>query len=252
MFPNLQRELPQIEYKIPLRWTLIEEKNYMLYENYRLLNYTSSSHSLMKFSVAGYRQNWRYFQEHSQTLHHMFQLRDILTTKAGYIIESQIKKARSANVTTVGVHVRRGDMVYNSSREYGYTMADTTFFLTAMDIMLQKYKSSGSLVFFIVSDSIELVEQEFNNYTNVYDMYFVNTFDWQLDFAILTLMDHTIISGGTFGFWAAWLADGDVISFRDYARPGSALERAGYCSKCVSLPHWTTLGGNELKYFPVR
>ena len=41
----------------------------------------------------------------------------------------------------------------------------------------------------------------------------------------MTLCDHTIITAGTFGWWAAWLAGGTVVYLADYPRPRSYMER---------------------------
>ena len=46
------------------------------------------------------------------------------------------------------------------------------------------------------------------------------------DFTLLTLCNHTAMSVGTFGYWAAILAGGEVVYFRNHVVKGSIA--AGY------------------------
>ena len=46
-----------------------------------------------------------------------------------------------------------------------------------------------------------------------------------VDLAIASLCDHAIITIGTFGWWAAWFANGITITQRNLPKKGSALSR---------------------------
>ena len=49
-------------------------------------------------------------------------------------------------------------------------------------------------------------------------------FEPAVDFSILGLCDHVVITVGTFGWWAGWLAGGSLVYLRDYLRKGSDLD----------------------------
>jgi len=46
-----------------------------------------------------------------------------------------------------------------------------------------------------------------------------------VDLAIASLCDHGIITIGSFGWWAAWLTNGVVITNKDVPRPHSPLSK---------------------------
>jgi len=43
------------------------------------------------------------------------------------------------------------------------------------------------------------------------------------DLALLASCDHTVITTGTFGWWAAWLANGITVYYANHPRHGSQL-----------------------------
>jgi hypothetical protein len=57
--------------------------------------------------------------------------------------------------------------------------------------------------------------------------------------AILSACNHSIITGGTFGWWSAYLAGGQCVWYEGYPRPSSLLERRYMTSKQdYYLPGW--------------
>ena len=59
---------------------------------------------------------------------------------------------------------------------------------------------------------------------NFPDVVFSEGHSAQLDLAILSLCNHTIVSTGSFGWWAGWLANGTVVYYSKWPRPFSPLE----------------------------
>jgi len=49
------------------------------------------------------------------------------------------------------------------------------------------------------------------------------------DFAIIASCEHVIVSTGTYGWWAAWLAHGITIYYADWPKNGSALAKEFRC-----------------------
>ena len=58
-----------------------------------------------------------------------------------------------------------------------------------------------------------------------------------LELALLTLCDHTIMSVGTFSWWAAFLAGGDVVYYKNHILPNTRVG-SFYNDTQYFLPHW--------------
>lgn len=57
------------------------------------------------------------------------------------------------------------------------------------------------------------------------------------DMAVLSMCDHVIVSSGTYGWWAAWLAKGTTTYYANYPHPDSSLYLAIKASDYYP-PHW--------------
>ena len=70
---------------------------------------------------------------------------------------------------------------------------------------------------------------------------------WFVEVALAGLAEcsHSVISTGTFGWWAAYLAGGDAVYYQNWPRSGSKMEqmtdKADYF-----LPSWTPLSSQPL------
>ncbi len=123
----------------------------------------------------------------------------------------------------IGVHIRRGDMLTNKKHiEYGYTVADQSYLETAVKYYENIFEQHD-LVFIVCSDDIRWAKQHFN-FTSHRMVFSENRTD-MLDLAILSKCDHTIMTTGTYGWWASWLVGGQVVYYSKYPRKHSRLER---------------------------
>jgi len=68
----------------------------------------------------------------------------------------------------------------------------------------------------------------------------MSTQDPITDMAILTMCQHTIITVGTFGWWAAWLTNGTTVYYKDWPHRGSLLAAANSHADYFP-PHWIPL-----------
>ncbi|XP_052280959.1 galactoside alpha-(1,2)-fucosyltransferase 1-like [Dreissena polymorpha] len=59
--------------------------------------------------------------------------------------------------------------------------------------------------------NVTLGKRNFYNNSNNWKVAFLEGNSDAVDMAVLSLCDHTIVSTGTFGWWAAWLAGGTTI-----------------------------------------
>jgi galactoside 2-L-fucosyltransferase 1/2 len=121
---------------------------------------------------------------------------------------------QNSNIIWVGIHIRRGDFMHEYNAESSYT-----YISSAMDYYEKKYKN----VFFIMaSDDKDYCEKHFENRQNL--IVTPKSYSYLEDFAILSFCQHSIITAGTFGWWTAFLAGGDVIHDVHF--------RAERCTKC--------------------
>jgi galactoside 2-L-fucosyltransferase 1/2 len=155
--------------------------------------------------------------------------------------------------TYVGVHVRRGDMTQNEKlQDYGFQTGGPDFVKRAMLYYIQRY---SHVTFIVCSDDISWCRQNIalnqsdimslksdsNNNNDIrVNIHFCN--ETQPDYvhlAVLAACNHSIICGGTFGWWSAFLAGGEAVYYKDYPRPGSRMER-GFSPTKVDhyLPGW--------------
>jgi len=225
----------------------------------------------------GFYQSWRYFENIESQIRENFKFGKHIVNdvsrfssgigKFGRVSPSNdFKSYKSGNlneyrITRVGIHVRRGDCLSSRSNiVYGYTIADKSYFERAMRHLISKLREetlgsrNGSklLVEFVVcSDDIlwchknvvisSLVDLVTTGSTLVSIVYSENGSDSAaVDLGILARCDHVIMSTGTFGWWAGWLAGGHVVYYNDWPRRGSKLDRQ--VNKMDYFPeHWVPL-----------
>ena len=128
----------------------------------------------------------------------------------------------------VGIHVRRGDKAYKK-----WPLPGRNYFHRAMEYFRKKYKK----VYFIVASTDKKWTEQ-----NIFgkDVLYSTASSDILDLTLLSLCDHTIMSVGTFSWWAAYLAGGEVIYYRDHKPKEGRLARF-YNDSQYFLPHWKPL-----------
>ena len=116
--------------------------------------------------------------------------------------------AQSNLLTWIGIHVRRSDFIalnYSSSNEY-------LFF--AMQYYTLLYPNA---YFLLASDDKSYCENLFHNQSNIFIT--PQSFSPGDDLITLSLCQHSIITSGTFGWWVAYLAHGQVLHDKVYPSP---------------------------------
>ena len=136
---------------------------------------------------------------------------------------------------SVGVHVRRGDFLLKREADFGLTVVDKSYLRHAFEF----FTSRNTRVQFIVatddwkwtSTNIPTVDNAKARITHTGN----NTAG--VDLAILSMCDAIVVSTGSFGWWAAWLANKTTVYYENWPRPNSKLsslqDKAGYFPR-----HW--------------
>ncbi|KAL3871034.1 hypothetical protein ACJMK2_039058 [Sinanodonta woodiana] len=201
------------------------EKSYGKYDG-DIMNLDTSKN----WSLGGYYQSWKYFYKDEDLIRRSFNFKPNIFETARQYVDSY----RPGNRTIVGIHVRRGDLATQSASASGYSVAPISFITKSMNYFRTKYPNT---FFIVVSDGIHWCEENLHVDN---DTVFISFMNPGIDMAVLTLCDHVIITSGTFGWWGAWLAGGDVVYFKGFPKPGSPLDKR-MRREDYYPPHWIGL-----------
>ncbi|CAC5413513.1 FUT1_2 [Mytilus coruscus] len=201
---------------------LVKEKRPCAYD-LETFNFDPSTPVKLK----GYLQSWKYFKHFEKELRKQFVFKEEVKQKAKDVIEKYTKeftrnKANSENLKIIGVHIRRGDYLTTHNIKYGYNVASKAYLQKAFDHFRSKYKNCLFLVF--TGTNKEDIKWRDEN-VHGQDVLKVAANDRNVDMCALTKCDHTIITVGSFGWWAAWLSNGTTIYFKDIAQENSSLRK---------------------------
>jgi galactoside 2-L-fucosyltransferase 1/2 len=99
-----------------------------------------------------------------------------------------------------------------------------------MQYFSQKYENT---IFIVVSDDKQYCEKKFGEKKNV--IVSPRHFSASEDLAILSFCQHSIVTAGSFGWWSAFLADGDVLHDNRYMQKKSGICD---CDPFMYFPPW--------------
>ncbi|CAG2218660.1 FUT1_2 [Mytilus edulis] len=190
------------------------EKQNCAYDK-NILNFNNSQN----IRLGQYLQSWKYFYDFRSQLRKQFTFRDLLLQEAKSKIVQTVKRfniGSTRDVTLVGVHVRRGDMV---NHKFGYNIATPEYLTKAVQYYKSKYKN---VIFIIASQDIPWTKTNMPNNTNVE---YLNIPKREIIVATLSLCNHTITTVGSFSWWIGWLTGGEVTYFKWPAKEGSGLRK---------------------------
>ena len=197
----------------------------------RACAYDPGTENLVHFHtrLLGYYQSWLYFQNVSEQLRREFTFRkEVLDIAEQFHDSIHIQEwncrelgSKWQKYIKVGIHVRRGDFLLTKSQKFGYTVADPGYFTRAMTYFTKRH---GRVQFVVCSDDIPWAKENIvlpkNSDSKV--AFSRGHADFE-DLAILALCDHTIMSVGSFGWWAGWLAGGTTLYYKDWPKEHSLL-----------------------------
>lgn len=190
------------------------------------------------WTLSGYLQSWKYFIDYSDDIRKELRLQDTIQVQAIQKF-NEIVKARNVTdknkLTYIAVHVRRGDMLNNKPNvNLGYTTANVSYVNNAMSWFKKKYPSA---FFIFASDDIAWCKANFNKPNTAF---ITQRNSAEVDMAILSRCNHSIITTGTYGWWSAWLSGGQTIYYKDFPRKGSGLDRL-FDAKTYFPPNWIAM-----------
>jgi galactoside 2-L-fucosyltransferase 1/2 len=174
--------------------------------------------------LQGYYQSWKYTRSIEAWLRRYFTFKPALKAFAHKFLKSNFPPGWTQAFVRVAIHVRRGNYLEKHFVEFGYTVPNATYFQRAMEYFVRNY---GRVQFVVVSEdrdwsraNVVLTNDMSPKQVNV--TYAFGNDEGQ-DMAIMTSCDHVIMSTGTFGWWAGFLAKGSAVYFSDWPRNGTKL-----------------------------
>lgn len=186
---------------------LITDVKHCSYDNV-ILKYPNNRDYL----ILGYFQSWLYFLSVEPEIRTIFTLQSKIRDEAQNILQNitQFHRQRYSltnynPLTYVGIHIRRGDLLKERNVKLGYKTAPALYFETAMKYYRKQFTN---FIFIVCTDDIEWSTKNLGHNST----YYVHE-EFYIDFAVLSMCNHSIISVGSFSWWSAWLANGQTVYY---------------------------------------
>jgi galactoside 2-L-fucosyltransferase 1/2 len=204
-----------------MQWAKFTEHRFAAYDHR-----TNRLNVGINIDLVGYFQSWKYFDLSTQQIRDEF----VFDEQIAHISRTFLRHAgrryypevtRSSRMLYVGVHIRRGDMMDDYNQERGYTVADSKYLDAAMSYFKAKY-SLFKIIFVVCSDDMQWSKQHLSR--DIAPVVFSIFDDLEQDLSLLSETNHTIMTVGTYGWWGAWLAGGEVLYYKDYPLQGSSID----------------------------
>ena len=146
----------------------------------------------------------------------------------------------STRSTFIGIHVRRTDFV-EIEETSGRLVPKARYLKKAMIYFLSRYQN---VEFIVCSDDLDwcklnetFLQPGKLSAIATYGIHFSPGTSPEHDLALLAQCNHTIITVGTFGWWGAWLAGGEVIYFNHPNKEGSSIDK-DFTAEDYFWPTW--------------
>ncbi|KAH3835783.1 hypothetical protein DPMN_109146 [Dreissena polymorpha] len=193
--------------------------------------------------VNGYLLSWMYFRNIEKHIKHEFAFVPSTLSEARRIKHDISKQFNVTGIlfTFIGVHVRRGDFLEKGEIEFGHYHVTKECITRAIQLSTKMF--GNETIFVFCSNGIEWVKENFYNNSNNWKVAFLEGNSAAVDMAVLSLCDHRIVSTGTFGWCAAWLAGGTTIISKQQAGNGSPLSKQFVYPEYFP-PKWIVLDHN--------
>ncbi|XP_030053705.1 galactoside 2-alpha-L-fucosyltransferase 2-like [Microcaecilia unicolor] len=183
--------------------------------------------------ISGYPCSWTFYHHIREEILQEFTFHDFIKDEVNKYL-GQVRGTRK-NATFVGVHVRRGDYVHVMPNTWKGVVADKAYLEKAMDYFRNKYQEP---IFVVTSNGIQWCKENIDASRG--DVYFsgdgVESSPGK-DFALLAHCNHIIMTVGTFGYWAGYLAGGETIYLTNFTLPESEFLKLFHYDAAF-LPEW--------------
>ncbi|XP_034958710.2 galactoside alpha-(1,2)-fucosyltransferase 2-like [Zootoca vivipara] len=235
IYPAMHQYLSPI-FRITLPVINAEVDKKIRWMNFGLHDWMSESYKHIKgkyVRLTGYPCSYTFYHHIRQEILQQFSFHDHIKEEANQYLQEL--RGQRQEVTYVGVHVRRGDYVYVMSKIWKGVVADRGYLEKAMNYFREKYPNP---IFVVTSNGLEWCKENIDASRG--DVYFSGDGRESSpgrDFALLAHCNHTIMTIGTFGIWAGYLAGGETVYLANYTLPDSPFLKV-FRPSAAFLPEW--------------
>lgn len=190
--------------------------------------------------LTGYPCSWTFYHHLRPEILREFTLHDHVREEAQRFLRGLRRGGRPPG-TFVGVHVRRGDYVRVMPEVWKGVVADRGYLQRALGWFRGRYPSP---VFVVTSNDMAWCRENIDASRG--DVAFAGDgveASPGKDFALLTQCNHTIMTIGTFGVWAGYLAGGETVYLANYTLPDSPFLKV-FKPEAAFLPHWVGIAAD--------
>jgi len=215
-----------------------------------LVRATLESSDVKTLLTCGWFQSWRYVTgvDAGRSLRRQLTWKsEVATAVRRFLADHRPRNWTSVCYARVGLHVRAGDLLDQRKLAFGYTIPGRDYFRRAIDFFMRHHGKNATRVQFVVtSDDVNWarahlgLDQIVAGYGQSADLVFSTSEDAGFDLALLSACDDVIMSTGSYGWWAGWLATGRTVYHRHWPRRGSALH-AAFNRPDFFPPRWVAL-----------
>jgi len=170
-------------------------------------------------SLLAYLASYKYFMHVEDQLRLDLTFKsNILNTAQAWLEKHVPRKWKGHIFTRVVMHVRRTDFTQAKQVGDGWHQPTSEYFQRSMAFFTDCLER---VQFVVLSDDPPWCQKHVNGSDVIYSS--GNT--PIIDMAIASLCDHAIITVGSYGWWAAWFANGITITQKDIPRTGTKLSQ---------------------------
>jgi hypothetical protein len=168
--------------------------------------------------LVGYFQSEKYFMEISVVLRNF--LRDKLDIP------------KLSNGDAIAIQIRLGDMARNPQFRRVHGLINDDYVLRSLELLKSSYEN-----LIVYGDDLELIEKELPLLAKSKAKYASRQTDLK-QFAELASSPNIVISNSTFGWWAAWLGEGNVVAPKQWFSAFGLQDRS---TKDLYIENWNVL-----------
>ncbi|ERE69697.1 galactoside 2-alpha-L-fucosyltransferase 3-like protein [Cricetulus griseus] len=213
------------------------------WQNYHLNDWMEERHRHIPgryVRLTGYPCSWTFYHHLRPEILQEFTLHDHVREEAQAFLRG-LRVNGSQPSTFVGVHVRRGDYVHVMPNVWKGVVADRGYLEQALDMFRARYRSP---VFVVTSNGMAWCKENINASRG--DVVFAGNGiqgSPARDMSLLLQCNHTIITVGTFGIWAAYLTGGDTVYLANFTQPSSPFNMI-FKPQAAYLPNWVGIAAD--------
>ena len=195
--------------------------------------------------ICCYFQSVKYFHDIRTRVRNEMSINSNTSATADRILRAAIQqhfgKTEAQGIKLVGIHVRRSDYGWKINYNNGYRLPEPSYFHKAKSYFRRVFP--GRILFVVTTDDRRWSKRHLAAPDTFISPIQRPDLDLALtDMALLTACNGTILSIGSFGWWAGFMARGPKVYFRDYKVSGSRVDNRIRSEDMFATPDWIPMG----------